>query len=570
VVFGESLYFMCGDRGCVLVGLWKLCYHDKCSMRRNTVKPVDFNSMHLKTELLDMIREKGFVQPTPIQVQTIPLALDGHDIMGQARTGTGKTASYGIPILNCLVPGGGMQALVICPTRELSVQVRNEIAFLGRTLGIQVVALYGGQSIEIQFHALGKQPEIVVATPGRLLDHLRRGSVYLEDLRFVVLDEADEMLDMGFLPDIEMILSDCPTTRQTFLFSATLPEEIRELGKKFMQDPVIVLIDADEPTVPIVEQRCYRVHPGRKIQTLCRLLEAEQPQVSLVFCRTKKGADELAYRLKQRGFRAESLHGDMSQRERDLVMNKFRQGRLRVLVATDLASRGLDIEMVSHVINFDIPDDPDVYVHRIGRTGRAGRNGVAITLVEPSKIKQLRMIERRIDRRITICECPVHGHKKERHEDELFKRVVQAARSVSSNYRNMARRMLEQEDAVTILAGALKLMEDGVAFSGKDWVPNAGVEALEETIVNVEIPLGKEHGIKVEQLIQWLVNRTLLRENQIGDIEIEEQSTYIEVPLEYVDEIYQACDQLELVKKRSKKRPKPFAKWGRVQSLIGR
>jgi ATP-dependent RNA helicase DeaD len=534
------------------------------------VKPVDFDNMHLKTELLDMIRKKGFWEPTPIQVQTIPLALDGHDIMGQARTGTGKTASFGIPILNCLVPGGGMQALIICPTRELSVQVRNEIASLGQTMGIQVVALYGGQSIEVQFQALGRQPEIVVATPGRLLDHLRRGSVCMEDLRFVVLDEADEMLDMGFLPDIEMILSDCPTTRQTFLFSATLPEEVRELGMKFMQDPVIVLVDIDEPTVPIVEQRCYRVHPGRKVQTLCQILEAEKPQVSLVFCRTKKGADELAYSLKQRGFKAESLHGDMSQRERDQVMNKFRRGRLRVLVATDLASRGLDVDMVTHVINFDIPDDPDIYVHRIGRTGRAGRDGVAITLVEPSKIKQLRMIESRIDRRITVCECPGQNRKRDPYEDELFNRVVKAARSVSSNYRNIARRMLDQEDAVTVLAGALKLLEDGYAVLDKTPSADPADESLEETTVNVEIPLGKAHGIKADQLIQWLVNRTLLSEDKIGDIEVEQQSTYIEVPFEYVDEIYQVCDNLEYIKQPPKRKHRPFAKWGRAHSMTGR
>lgn len=533
--------------------------------------PVDFDNMQLKNELLEMIRAKGFVQPTPIQMQTIPLALDGHDIMGQARTGTGKTASFGIPILNCLVPGGGMQALVICPTRELSVQVRNEIAFLGSALGIQVVALYGGQSIEVQFQALGKQPEIVIATPGRLLDHLRRGSVYLEDLRFVVLDEADEMLDMGFLPDIEMILSECPTPRQTFLFSATLPEEIRTLAMKFMQDPQVVLIDADEPTVPIVEQRCYRVHPSRKIQALCRLLEAEQPKVSLVFCRTKRGADELAHRLEQRGFKAEALHGDMSQRERDQVMNRFRRGKLRVLVATDLAARGLDIDMVSHVINFDIPEDPDIYVHRIGRTGRAGRDGVAITLVEPGQIKQLRMIERRIDRRITVCEFPDQDRKRDQHEEALFNQIMKASRNVSNQYRSMARRMLDREEAVNILAGALKLLEEG--YAAPETAPasthSTPVESLEETIVNVEIPMGQAHGINAEQLVQWLINRTLLSEDQIGDIEIDQQSTYIEVPLEFVDEIYQICDQLEYIRQAPKKRHRPLGK-RKAHSILGR
>lgn len=535
------------------------------------MKPVDFDNMHLKNELLDMIRAKGFLEPTPIQVQTIPLALDGHDVMGQARTGTGKTAAFGIPILNCLVPEGGMQALVICPTRELSVQVRNELASLGRALEILVVAVYGGQSIEVQFQELAKQPEIVVATPGRLMDHLRRGSVCLEDLRFVVLDEADEMLDMGFLPDIELILSDCPPARQTFLFSATLPEEIRELGMRFMQDPVVVLVDADAPIVPIVEQRCYRVHPGRKIQALCQILEAEKPSVSLVFCRTKKGVDELTYRLEQRGFRAEALHGDMSQRERDQVMNRFRQGRLRVLVATDLASRGLDIDMVSHVINFDIPDDPDIYVHRIGRTGRAGRDGIAITLVEPAQTRQLRLIERHIDRRIAVCECPGQNRPRDQYEDELFNRVVKAGLQVSNNYRNMVRRMLDREDAVTILAGSLKLLEEGSAAPTRTAALSKPASPLEETTtVNVEIPWGRAHGIKAEQLVQWLVNRTLLTEEQIGDIEIEKQATYLEIPLEYVDEIYQVCNHLEYLKPTPKRRPNPFARWSKAHSTTGR
>lgn len=530
--------------------------------------PVKFENMQLKPELLEMIRAKGFLYPTPIQVQTIPLALDGHDIMGQARTGTGKTASYGIPILNCLVPGGGMQALVICPTRELSVQVRDEISFLGSALGIQVVALYGGQSIEVQFHALVKQPEIVIATPGRFLDHLRRGSVCLEDVRFVVLDEADEMLDMGFLPDVESILSSCPKPRQTFLFSATLPEEIRDLGMRFMQDPQVVLVDADEPTVPIVEQRCYRVHPSRKIQALCCLLEAEQPRVSLVFCRTKRGADELAYRLEQRGFKAEALHGDMSQRERDQVMNRFRRGKLRVLVATDLASRGLDIDMVSHVINFDIPDDPDIYVHRIGRTGRAGRDGIAITLVEPSQIKQLRMIERRIARRIQVCELPGQDRSRNRYEDELYNQIAKAARHASNNYRSIARRMLDREDAVSLLAGAIKLLEQGLSTQEKAPLPSTPGESLEGTMVNVEIPLGKAHGIEADQLVQWLINRTMLSEDQIGDIEIDQESTFIEVPLEFVDEIYQVCDHLEYIRQPQGKRHRPFDKGNQLHSIM--
>lgn len=332
-----------------------------------------------------------------------------------------------------------------------------------------------------------------------------------------------------------------------------------------------MLVDADEPTVPIVEQRCYRVHPGRKIQALCQLLEAEKPSVSLVFCRTKKGVDELTYRLVQRGFKAEALHGDMSQRERDQVMSRFRQGRLRVLVATDLASRGLDIDMVSHVINFDIPEAPDIYVHRIGRTGRAGRDGVAITLVEPAQTRQLRLIERHIDRRITICECPNRNRSRDQHEDELFNRVVKAGRQVSNNYRNMVRRMLDREDAVTILAGALKLLEEGSAAPTTNATPNDSVTLLEETTtVNVEIPWGRAHGIKAEQLVQWLVNRTLLREEQIVDIEIDKQSTYLEIPFEYVDEIYQVCNHLEYLQPTPKRKPHPFARWSKAHSSTGR
>lgn len=533
------------------------------------MKTISFESMHLKPELLEMIRAKGFVEPTPIQTQTIPLALEGHDLMGQARTGTGKTASFGIPILNCLLPNGGLQALIVCPTRELSVQVRDEIDSLGRNLGIQVVSIYGGQSIELQFKALGKQPEIVVATPGRLLDHMRRGSICMEDIRFVVLDEADEMLDMGFLPDIELILSECPRTRQTFLFSATLPEEIRGLGTRFMQDPEVILIDADEPTVPIVEQRCYRVQPSRKIQAICRILDMEQPPVSLVFCRTKRGADELAGKLNQRGFKAEALHGDMSQRERDLVMNRFRRGGLRVLVATDLAARGLDVEMVSHVFNYDIPDDPDIYVHRIGRTGRAGRGGIAITLVEPSQIKNLRLIEHRIDRRIPVCELPVGDRKQENREDELFSRMVKAARQAPSSYRSMAQRMLDRDDAITLIAGALQMLEHDLI--GDTPAAVSPIQPPLGTMVNIELPLGQKQGISPDQLVDWLINRTLLTREQIGEVDIDQDSTYVEIPLDHVDEVYQACSHWEYIREARPSKRKPFWKSrGKTGSMTGR
>lgn len=525
-----------------------------------------FESMHLKTELLDMIRVKGFVEPTPIQVQTIPLALEGHDLMGQARTGTGKTASFGIPILNSVVPGGGLQALVVCPTRELSVQVRDEVASLARGLDIEVVSIYGGQPIEVQYKALARQPEIVVATPGRLLDHRRRGSICLEDLRFVVLDEADEMLDMGFLPDIEMILQDCPATRQTFLFSATLPEEIRELGVRFMQDPKVVLVDADEPTVPFVVQRCYKVYPASKVTALCKLLETEQPPLSLIFCRTKRGVEDLAAKLEQRGYRAQALHGDMPQRERDLVMNRFRCGGLRVLVATDLASRGLDIEMVSHVINYDIPEDPDIYVHRIGRTGRAGRSGIAITLVEPAQIKQLRLIERRIDRKISLCDLPGLDRRRDQREEDLHQQLVKAARQAPAGYRGLVQRMLDREDAVTLLMGALTLLNAQPAADAMAEISHL----YPGSMVHVQLPLETLGGMDAGQIVDWLINQTLLVREQIGEVEFDPDFAYVEIPLEFVDEVYQACSRLEYAQEMPRGRRRPWKSKPKKQGITGR
>lgn len=367
---------------------------------------LDFYQMGLKTDLLKMIDEKGYETPTPIQVQTIPLAIAGRDVMGQAQTGTGKTASFGIPILNKVQKGQGLQALVLCPTRELAVQVCEEIASLGKIMRINVLAVYGGQSIELQFRGLHRHPEIVVGTPGRLLDHMRRGSINLASLKYLVLDEADEMLDMGFLPDIEKVLEECPRERQTFLFSATLVEEVRNLARRFMLEPAVVMIEPEEKTIAILEQCYYLVDYRQKVQVLCRILDLEQPQVSLVFCRTKKGADQLARILNRQGYPADALHGDMSQKERDNVMLRFRQGRTKILVATDVAARGLDIEHITHVINFDLPEDLDGYIHRVGRTGRAGRSGIAVSLVEPHQIKLLRSIEHHIGKKMRRTELP--------------------------------------------------------------------------------------------------------------------------------------------------------------------
>lgn len=510
---------------------------------------LDFKDMGLKSDLLYMINEKGFEKPTPIQSKAIPLAMSGVDVMGQAQTGTGKTASFGIPILNKVRQGEGIQALIVCPTRELCLQVREEIAFLGRKMRIGVLAVYGGQSIELQLRGLEKRPEIIVATPGRLLDHLQRGTIILTGLQFVVLDEADEMLDMGFMPDIENILSYCPRERQTFLFSATLVDEVREMGRRFMVDPREVLIEPEERTVAEIDHYFYDVASRHKMEALCRIIDARQPPTSLVFCRTKRSVDQLAHRLQARGYNADALHGDMSQRERDNVMGRFRRGAVRILVATDLAARGLDIDLVTHVINYDLPEDPDIYIHRTGRTGRMGRTGDAITLVEPSQKHLLRMIERHIGRRIRHELLPGGAEAVEGRQEILKSRILQGMNYSVELYLGLADQLINEYEPRVLLAAALRLLdsdqpevelEETVVF-------NAGLESG----VHVELPFGRLHGYTPRRLVEFLVSNTSMTPDQIGEIEISSSSSYAEVPMERVDEIY------ELLSDSSRRRKKP-------------
>jgi ATP-dependent RNA helicase DeaD len=333
---------------------------------------------------LQAITALGYEAPTPIQAQTVPLLLAGRDVIAQAQTGTGKTAAFGIPIVERVDPAvRSPQALVLAPTRELAVQVAQAIHGLGRHRGISVLPVYGGQPIDRQLRALRHGVQVIVGTPGRILDHLRRDTVSLAGIRFLVLDEADRMLDMGFIEDVEYILSHLPAERQTALFSATLPAPVAALGRKYMREPMRVQIEKETVTVPQVRQTAYEVSARSKEDALARILDVENPTSAIIFCRTKREVDELAESLRARGYLAEPIHGDLSQRERDAAMGRFRQGQVELLVATDVAARGLDIPEVTHVINYDIPVDPESYVHRIGRTGRAGRAGEAVTLVEP-------------------------------------------------------------------------------------------------------------------------------------------------------------------------------------------
>src|SRR5919201_3787950 len=369
-----------------------------------------FADLGLSPPLLEALAHLGYERPTPIQEQAIPALLEGRDVIGQAQTGTGKTAAFGLPMLMYVEPElPEVQALVLTPTRELCIQVTQALRAYGERRSVDVVAVFGGAPIRDQAARLGRGAQGVVGTGGRGLDMIKRHHLFLDSARYVVLDEADEMLDLGFLEDVETILRRCPTGRQTALFSATIPREIRRLAEKFMHDPVEIQVRAATLTIDTVDPFYVEVIDGEKPDALTRVLKAESPEQAIVFVRTKAGVDRLARKLNDAGVRVKALHGDMTQGQRDGAMIAFKGGRERLLVATDVAARGLDITGVSHVVNYDIPNSPDVYVHRVGRTGRAGEAGRAITLITPGQRRELEAIERHA--KIDIDEWSANGHR---------------------------------------------------------------------------------------------------------------------------------------------------------------
>jgi ATP-dependent RNA helicase DeaD len=365
----------------------------------------DFRSLGLSPATLAAVDQAGYTVPTPVQAGLIPRALAGVDVLGQARTGTGKTASFVLPILERMAQpgrGGGPRALVLVPTRELAVQVKDEFEKLAHGSRIQCVAVYGGKPIKGQIDKLAKHPAVVVGTPGRVLDHMSRGTISFSAIEIVTLDEADRMLDIGFRPDIEKILRRCPESRQTLLLSATVPPAVHRLATRYMRDPEILDFSTNELAVETIEQRYFTVDPTRKFDLLERLLEREEPRQVIVFCRTKRGTDKIHEKLARRRSRQPGevacIHGDLAQNVRDRVMRQFREGSTKILVATDVVGRGIDVSSVSHIINYDIPEFCDDYVHRVGRTGRMGREGIAFTFVSPEEGSQLTNIEMRIER----------------------------------------------------------------------------------------------------------------------------------------------------------------------------
>lgn len=406
------------------------------------------------------LEEMGFESATAIQAETIPVALAGKDLAGQAQTGTGKTVAFAIPLVEGVQrDGAGIQGLVLTPTRELCIQVAEEISKVGKYSTIRALAIYGGQDISRQIRALRNNPQIIVATPGRLIDHLNRRTVKLDNVRTAVLDEADEMLDMGFIEDIESILNYCPTERQTLLFSATMKPGVQSLARKFMRETVQISVRAQEVTVPSTEQMYYEVHERQKLDILTRLLDIQNPELSIVFGRTKRRVDELISALQTRGYLADGLHGDMSQGQRDSVMRKFRDGGIDVLVATDVAARGLDVSGVTHVFNFDMPQDVDSYVHRIGRTGRAGMSGIASTFVTPREIEHLHQIERATRRKIEKRGLPSLTEARVGVQRVAMEQLSKAATEDDlGGFRTMAEELMDEFDSVTLISAALKIL----------------------------------------------------------------------------------------------------------------
>jgi len=438
-----------------------------------------FADLELRPELLVTLAGLGYEEPTPIQREAIPPLIEGRDLLGQAATGTGKTAAFAIPLLHRLAPQGRSKrptALVLVPTRELAIQVSEAVHRYGRELGARVLPIYGGQPIGRQLSALDRGVDVVVATPGRALDHIGRGTLPLEGIDVVVLDEADEMLDMGFAEDIEAILKATPASRQTVLFSATMPPRIDAIARRHLRNPVRIQMgraQVDQGQAPLVRQVAYVVPRAFKVATLGRILDVESPAAAIIFCRTRDEVDQITETLNGRGYRAEALHGGMTQEQRDRVMSRLRGGTADLLVATDVAARGLDIDQLTHVINYEVPASPDSYVHRIGRVGRAGREGVAITLAEPREHRMLKTIERVTRQRISIEKVPTTADLRARRL-ELTRAALEESilEDDLESFRVVVETLADKYDVMEVAMAAVRLAhEAGGAAAGEEEIP---------------------------------------------------------------------------------------------------
>jgi len=532
----------------------------------------NFDQFGLRPELIRAITSLGYQEPTPIQEGILPLMLSGRDVMGQAQTGTGKTAAFALPILNNLIPNLLLpQALVIVPTRELALQAHDMIKALGKFSEPRVLAVYGGTSYGPQLNELRNGVQVVVGTPGRLLDLLKRNKLQLEEVQTVVLDEADEMLSMGFIDDVESILAATPANRQTTLFSATLPSRVRQLAEKYLRNPLTISIAAPQVTVAAVEQRFYMVNEHDKLAVLTRLFEMETITSALIFARTRVRTADLVNELNMRGFPSEALSGDISQDARERTMARFRAGQVKVLVATDVAARGLDVEGISHVFNFDLPDDVEVFVHRIGRTGRAGRGGVAISLARPSEKRTIRDIERFTKQLMTEAQIPTTQDIKFKRTDELIAKIelglqlkgmkeeralVEGLVATGVDPLDLAavalkiaraeekQRPIDETSPLPVKSEHLERRErsdrhEGQRSNGKPSSRgrSTGRKAEELGMVRMEMRLGKMNGIRPGEVVGTIASIANIPGSSLGRISIQSRSTMVDVPAQHVNQV---------------------------------
>jgi ATP-dependent RNA helicase DeaD len=524
----------------------------------------EFNDLNLHPQVLQAITELGYETPTPIQTAMIPIMLSGRDVIGQAQTGTGKTAAFALPILtNLHKKTGYAQSLILAPTRELALQVANAFIEYSRLLGVRVIAVYGGQAYGPQIKQIKSGVEIIVGTPGRLMDLMNKNILDISHVRTVVLDEADEMLSMGFAEDIETILAATPSTRQTALFSATIPKEIRRLAEKYMNDPHEITIKREQVTVDAIEQRYYLVHKTEKLSALTRLFEMEDITSALIFARTKIGTGELSNALTARGFPAEALNGDLSQEARERTLNRFRQNQIKVLVATDVAARGLDIDDISHVFNYDLPDDAEVYVHRIGRTGRAGKKGIAASLVSPSEKRKLGQIESFTRRKINHATLPTEDDIRKGREERLMNQVrMWIQRGRSKRERELVEALVAGGvDPIDVAAAALKVaraeekqrpistinevaeykerksFREERPFKSRERFDRSSKTSHEAGMVRLSVNAGHKDGIRPNDIVGAIAFFADMPGSAIGKILIQDRSTFLDVPEEYVKKV---------------------------------
>ncbi|MCL2576195.1 MAG: DEAD/DEAH box helicase [Defluviitaleaceae bacterium] len=533
-----------------------------------------FEGLPVSNEIKRAVADMGFTRTTLIQEQGIPAVMSGRDVIGHSQTGTGKTAAFGIPAIEMIDPslGGKTQVLVLCPTRELAQQVAEQIRnFAKYKHGISSVCIYGGQGIEVQINAMKKGAQIVIGTPGRIMDHMRRRTLKLDHLKLLILDEADEMLNMGFREDIETILTEVKQERQTLLFSATMSSDIMAITKNFQNDPLIVKVSQKAMVLPNIKQYLYDIPRGTKFDVLCRLIDYYNPKRSMIFCNTKKMVEELSEKLRNRGYFAETLHGDMKQFARNMVMDSFKKGRVDMLIATDVAARGLDIDHIEYVINYDLPQDMEFYVHRIGRTGRAGRSGTSLTLITGNKeFAQVKDLERFTKQKLELAPIPtlaeVEAAKGRRIADEIENTIE---KGLLEKHRGIIGVLTEKGIAAEdIAAGLLKMlytsdkeyhegMEDSIKKEeNRIWKSRQKGKGMsfdsKKPRTRLMLNVGKKDRIMPGNIVGAIAGETGLPGKTIRGIEIYENYSFVEIPKDMADIIIAALNGIRMKGKRVK------------------